>query len=351
MQSLKYYFILILVSILFQGCCLHQWPEVEMPEDPNEKRVVLHLHFNPDMYVWEHTYSAETESVSQSHPDATDFPQHPGATDVYDNSRIYGTLRHIIRIYPIDDDKNYLKEIVLNNPTRGIYDCDVEFFILPGLYNIAVWSDLREFDTDDYFHNADDFFSVNLENGHKGNTDYRDAFSGRLQVNVGTGIEDLGTVEMKRPSGKYEFIATDLQDFLSKEKGKRNASDLLDYKVVITYPLYMPCSFSVIEDRLVDSRTGVSFTSTMTPVNDEEVSLGFDYVMINSVRDQGNAQAVTVMLTVFDSEDNKVANSAPIKVPIRRDNHTVIRSAFLSENADGGVTIDPDYDGDHNIWM
>lgn len=348
MHSLKYYIIMIIVAVLFQGCCIHQWPELNAPD---ENRVVLHLHFDPDMYVWEHTYSSETETVTQSHPDASIFPQHPGTTDVYDNTRIYGMMRHIIRVYPVDDDKNYLKEIVLDSPTRGKYDCDVELNINPGVYNIAVWSDLREFDTDDYFHNANDFFSVNLENGHKGNSDFRDAFSGRLQVYVEEGIEDLGTVEMKRPSGKFEFIATDLHDFLAKEKNKRNTSDLLDYKVVISYPMYMPCSFSVIDDRLVDSRSGVSFTSEMTPINDEEVSLGFDYVMINPVNGQGNAQAVTVMLTVFDSEGNQVANSAPIKVPIRRDNHTVIRSAFLSENADGGVKIDPDYDGDHNIWM
>ena len=39
----------------------------------------------------------------------------------------------------------------------------------------------------------------------------------------------------------------------------------------------------------------------------------------------------------------------PIRVPLRRSVHTVVRGSFLLSDASGGMGIDPGYDGDHNM--
>lgn len=344
-----------LMCLLFmanmQSCCIHLWPDPPEPENPT---LVLHLRFNPDMYVWEHLYDADTEKLTELHPEMTAHPGHPGTSDQYDNSRPTGYIRHIVRIYPEGDPVNYIDEVEVNNFTGSSYDCDILLDLPLGRYDIVVWSDLRENSFDSHFHNAGNFLSINLVN-HQGNNDYRDAFRGRCSIVVNAEEIQEATVDMWRPIAKYEFVATDLADFIDREttRTKSSRANIDEYTVTFIYPHYMPSSFSAIDDRLVDSTTGVSFSCNMKQIADDEVSLGFDYVMINSTAEKGSsaAQNVTVQVQVSDAMGEVVARSTPISVPLRRDDHTVIRSKFLSEKAEGGVAIDPDYDGDHNIFQ
>jgi len=39
----------------------------------------------------------------------------------------------------------------------------------------------------------------------------------------------------------------------------------------------------------------------------------------------------------------------PIEVPLKRSHHTIMTGMFLMSEASGGVTINPDFDGDHNL--
>ena len=41
--------------------------------------------------------------------------------------------------------------------------------------------------------------------------------------------------------------------------------------------------------------------------------------------------------------------SEPIEVPLQRNRHTVIRGMFLMSEASGGVSINPEFDGDYNL--
>lgn len=352
---------LLLSSLLLLGatsCCIHQWPEKK--EVVTEGTVVLHLHFNPIFYVWPHTYDGETGTVHESYPDEGLTHFHPGTVDLYDNTQSMGMIRHVVRIYPAGEDIAYVKEIVLENPNSFAanaaqsYDCDIPVKLDPGNYNAVVWSELREDYSSAYFHNSTDFFSISLNGSeHKGNTEFRDAFRGVKGFEIISDTETRQTVEMNRPMAKYEFVATGLQDFIEREttRTRDSRAELSDYKVVFTYTNFMPSSYNAVDDRLVDSKAGVQFEGKMSQISSDEATMGFDFVMINNSEPSRSPQAVTVMVTVFDPDGEQVANSSPITVPLRRDDHTVIRSAFLSVNADGGVYIDPDYDGDHNIIM
>lgn len=353
----------LLLCLLFtpalQSCCIHLWPDPL--EEELTPQMLLHLKFNPDFYVWEHLYDADTETVTERYPDQAVRPDFPGTTDVYDNTRPSGLIRHTLRVYPAGDAVNYIKEVKVSDVVNGLYDCDIPLELPAGNYDVVVWSDLRENSDADYFYNVGNFLSINLDR-HEGNNDYRDAFRGKISLTVTDLPQQEATVEMWRPMAKFEFVATGLKAAIEREtartEGMRVAGsrvEITQYSVTFSYPMYMPASYSAVDDRLVDSKTGISFPGKIRQISDDEISLGFDYVMINAIerRQTGSrdAQGVSVMVEVRDPYGEVVARSSIISVPLRRDNHTVIRSDFLSKKADGGVTIDPDYDGDHNVFL
>ena len=164
---------------------------------------------------------------------------------------------------------------------------------------------------------------------------------------------------MIRPLGKYEFITTDLMEFVGKEANniaKRSAEggtnttsstpavDLDDYRVVFFYVGFMPNAYSLITDKPVDSATGIHFSSKLTQISQSEASMGFDYIFVN-----GKESVTTVVVGIFNRAGEQLGMTAPIDVPIKRGIHTIIEGKFLLEDNKGGVNINPDFDGDFNL--
>lgn len=352
----------MVLAFVMSSCCIHQWPEDREPQVPvpeGGNLIRLHLHFAPDMFVWPHDYDKEKRVANQTSPESAVIPEQPGTTDIYDNTIAVGQVKHIIRIYPAGDAVNYIREIVADQEINAGYEYEIELELPAGLYDVAVWSDPVN-KGDLFFHDPSDFLSVNLNGNHRVNSDSQDAFRGMKTISV----EDIDAdqyyvVEMKRPYSKYELIANDLRAFIENEttrytragSGSSKVPDITEYKVYYSYPGYMPYSYSVIDDRLVDSKSGQVFESRITKINDDEATLGFHYVLINAVSNVGDSQGVAFKLWVVAPDGKEVASSATFTIPLRRDNHTVIRGEFLTEESEGGVVIDPDYEGDHNIEM
>ena len=59
--------------------------------------------------------------------------------------------------------------------------------------------------------------------------------------------------------------------------------------------------------------------------------------------------AVTVQIGLYDKQDRQVALTEPINVPLQRSHHTSLKGSFLIPEASGGITIKPEFDGNHNI--
>lgn len=164
--------------------------------------------------------------------------------------------------------------------------------------------------------------------------------------------------------GKFMFISDDFYTFLTRvakaleEEGKidkvnskatyeelRQFIELEDYEVRFRYNMFMPSSFNMFTDKPADSWTGMSFASIMTPINENEISLGFDYVFVN-----GSETTLSISVEVYNGDNELLAASNPINVPIVRSKLTIVRGAFLTLDASGGVCINPGYDGDdYNI--
>ena len=343
-------YLIIYLSLLLVGCNVHEWPD--------KREMVsfyLNLNFHPAMGEQDYFYS---RGNSRSAVDAHD-------------------LRYVVRAYPLNADgsasSEHTAEFVFSKPNTAIgddYNYSTRLELPAGSYRLSVWADFVDAGTTSHtYYNYDNFSSIVLHGSHKANTDYRDAFSGSQHITLESSIyEDVellnATVEMTRPLAKYTFISTDLKEFIDKEllRMSRNEAstgdelqsdagsrviDLEDYKVMIYYPMYMPNTYNIFTDKAVNSATGVMYESKLTRLDVNEASMGFDYVVIN---DDPDAK-VTVKVGLFDLEGNQLAMSESFNIPLKRSVNTLVRGKFLVVDADGGISIDPSFDGDHNIVL
>ena len=141
--------------------------------------------------------------------------------------------------------------------------------------------------------------------------------------------------------GKIKFVATDYNQFLVKPIGLR---------IMVAYPGFLPHRYSVVRGVPFDATTGVYFiTNELTELSTEgdgSATLGYDYVMVN-----GDESSVTVALGLYNDEGKLVGQSGNINVPIRRGGLTVVKGHFLTKTqSSGGIGIDPNFEGDINVY-
>lgn len=355
-----YLLTIVLTASLLCGCPVHQWPEqkkddpaIDVPDpEVGTAKGKIHLRFEPDLWVWEHFYfNTGTGEVREAYPDENVDGNHPGTTEQYRTLFDHGMMRYIVNIYLPDNFASPYAEYEFSRNAADGFDCDVDIELEAGDYDIVVWADLYEDTVSDLFHDASNFLSVRLlVEDYRANSDYRDGYRGIRRVSVEPTPEgemsEYIEIAMRRPMAKFEFITTDLSEFLDNELRRTlTRAEVDEYTVVFSYTGYLPTEYSAIDDSLVDISTGVSFESSITPLESGEASMGFDYVFINDSESAG----VEVKLTVKDKAGEVVASTPSIGVPLRRNHHTILRGEFLSRIASGQIVIDPEYQGDYNI--
>ncbi len=342
----------LLPLTLLLSCDVHEFPDA-----PETRPHVIRLVHSTELPQWHMDYSLDAGITSKGEaPTKTVMPE--------------GHMRYIIRTYPVTKKGRaanaHVQEFKFTRDICGGYDEEFVLDLIPGDYQLMVWTDLTETHDEEPYYNPADFGNITFyRDEHCGNTDYRDAFRGVMDISVGQSImdelPDTTVVDMERPLAKYEFLTTDLHDFLTKEQtrvdllSKAEAKEgsyvqtkvsLDDYDVMIFYPGFMPCAYSMFTDKAVNSSTGVRFPSRITRINDTEASVGFDYVFVNHKQ-----ASVSVQVGIYSKDGIQLSLSNPIEVPLKRSHHTILRGTFLTQKASGGIIINPDFDGDHNIIL
>lgn len=345
--------------LLLSSCDVHQFPEMREPVTPPETPVetsTMHLSlvYSPDLYVWNHTYDTKTGKITEQNPSLDIFPDYPGTSEKYSNI-IEGSVMEIHVKVTDSKSKEVAYETFYKSADEKGYDTEISMELESGKdYIVTAWSHLLESDESLPFYDASDFNSIKLiSDKFSGNTDYRDGYRGKISI-AADELDNVKEVAMSRPMAKYEFVTTDLSEFLEIEAARRGTSTRSiseDYVVVIYYPAYYPDSYSAFDDRLENANGGYSFDSVITTevniTGDNEASLGFDYVLANNDKDV----AVQAQLAVFDKTGIQVSSTSLLTIPLRRDHHTVLRGTFLTSTGNGGIGIDPGFDGDHNITI
>lgn len=335
-------FFILIVSML-TGCDVH-----EFPCPPETASLRLQLSFDTKMTKWHHSYNDKQ---------ITD----DGFGEIYYNDNEHGIMRYIVRAYPASSQHvdNPSKEFIFYRDIADGYDCELTVDLPAGIYDVMIWADiLPTMDVSPYY-NASNFAEIVLEGQYAGNTDFRDAFRGTSSARITAETYEhepfLSVVEMRHPLAKFEFITKDLLEFIDKEAKRLAMSsgksqilqppvNINDYRVIFHYSGFMPNAYSIFTDKPVDSATGMQFESRIERINASEATLGFDYVFVN-----GKESTVSVRIGIYDNVGKCLSLTDAIEVPTKRDAHTILKGEFLMSKASGGVQIDPDFDGDHNI--
>ena len=363
------------------SCAVHEWPE------PTPADVIVNLDFDTQMPQ----YKVLNEEGTRASHDGRDYD-----------------IRYTIAAYRLLQDGSYAEEPfllkVFSKDEIEELNATFRFSIDEGSYRFYVWTDFVLAGTQsDYFYNTTSFRRISLQGTHEGNNDFRDAFSGSADLKVirrgSKETPSTVTVQMRRPLAKFEFITTDLQEFITKtieamirkeeaeaaakagetksEGGdnpeditpiesdtktdgdtksdddtksdgdtKTPVVDLEKYKVVFFYSGYMPNAYNMMEGKPCDSATGVKFSSAISAIDSHDARLGFDYVFVN-----GKESSVMVTVGLYDEEGTQLSMSNQIEVPIKRSMLTTVRGSFLMQNTGGGVAIEPGFDGEYNIVL
>lgn len=333
------------------SCTVHEWPE------PSPADVIVNLDFDTQLPQ----YKVLNEEGTRASHDGRDYD-----------------IRYTIAAYRLLQDGSYAEEPfllkVFSKDEIEELSASFRFSIDEGSYRFYVWTDFVLAGTQsDYFYNTTNFRRISLQGTHEGNNDFRDAFSGSADLKVirlgSKETPSTVTVQMRRPLAKFEFITTDLQEFITKtieamirkEEAEAAAKagetksdgdtktpvvDLEKYTVVFFYSGYMPNAYNMMEGKPCDSATGVKFSSAISAIDNHDARLGFDYVFVN-----GEESSVMVTVALYDEEGTQLSISRQIEVPIKRSMLTTVRGSFLMQNTGGGVAIDPGFEDEFNIYI
>lgn len=344
MKTINRYIMIIvaIMSISFMSCNVHEWPDEEASVN-----VRLNLDFNTFMDEYLTMYA--------------DLGRASRAPEDYD-------VRYIIKAHLYISDDEYLPtaftEFRFTRDEVESLNCSRDITLAPGKYKIMVWTDFVEQDTDtDKFYAPDNFSHISMTGEYDGNNDFRDAFVGDVDLNIG--FTDLShssvveeTVYMERPLAKYYFITTDVEEFASRYFEMHGLKSLpsaivgpeqIDYdklSLKFSYTGYLPCVFNMHTNRPIDSMTGVTFDSKISDISGSEATLGFDYVLVN-----GEESSVSVEVALYDTDGSVISMSGTINVPLVRGKYTIVKGKFFTQNQSGGVGIDPSFDGEWNVWI
>lgn len=337
----------VAAMVLVTGCDVHEFPDDRV----KTADLTLHLDFTLELPPYKDIIYNQGEGRAE-------FPSD------------YLDIRYMVNIYRSVNGRDFQQQpdrtVVMTRDDVTQLDNDMPLTLEEGYYKFMVWTDfVDDGSKDDKYYSTSDFTSITVAYPHTGNDDYRDAFRGELTATVVEKETTDLTVEMSRPMGKYRFIATDFDRFLTRAEEMARAEweesraldpesapsqmpavNVNDYKVVMRYPGFMPHVFNMYTNRPADSRTGVTYPGRILRINDQEAELGFDYVFVN-----GKEAPVTVAVDIYDKKNNLIGSSGAIDVPLMRSMLTTVKGDFLTSKASGGVGVNPDFDGEFNIIL
>lgn len=319
----------LILGLSVVSCDVHEFPDPK----PKEMEFTLNLNYDTNLPLYKIVeYEEETRS----------------AIDEEYN------VRHIVKVFDAEAEgaeaRMELYHFEFINDNIAELNTTITLSILPGNYNFVVWSDYVKADNNASLHyDTNNFEEIALQGEtHIGGDDFRDAFRGDVISEVSDSVVEA-TIEMGRPMAKFNFVSVDVEDFIVKVASEDITPngvdiDLTEYKAVFHYQGFMPYSYNMFTDKPADAKTGVKFETSLRRLSDSEAELGFDYVFVN-----GNESTMVVSVEIYDSQNRLISSFKPIDVPLVRSKLTTVKARFLTSEAEGGVTIIPDYDGEHNI--
>jgi len=241
-----------------------------------------------------------------------------------------------------------------------------DFFIKTNLqtrkYKVIVWMDYVKKGTEtDLFYNTSNGESINAihlpsAENYVAGSDFKDAQTFVSSIDLtpfaGQWFADI-TIKapLSRPVSKITVLTNDLSEY-AKTLGytgplKELAEDLT---VEFSYDGFFPTGFNAYTGRLNDSETGFGFkTDARYPYTFEGTDytrIGSDYVFVN-----GESSHVNITVKISSRNGQFIREVGSVSVPIVRDRETVVIYKFLTGDYFPKIGINPDFDGEFNIYV
>lgn len=327
--------------------CIHEYPDEKAPHD-----VRVHV---SHLMTWTHSdFTVQRSRASEPAGAPAAAPAIPAAVRYHFQLFTPGFLDAPVAEY----------QFTRSDLDRSDFTTTVS--VPPGDYLLYAWSDIANASTaQSRFFNSTDFSKIHYTEPYDGNNEMRDAFRGVASFTVDES-EDADYVvdaplQLERPLARYEFISTDLLDFLEGEADRgmidytptpsKSPAEIISripefnkYRVRMIYTGYMPSTFNNFINKPIDSRTGMAYDAKIKILNESEASIGFDHVMVNGIE-----SSVAVAVEIYDPDNLLIARVNTINVPTKRNRNTTVRGRFLTSKATGGAVINPGFNGEFNI--
>jgi hypothetical protein len=329
-----------LLLLTASSCDIHQYPDDDepIPTIGGEHNFTVKVHHELDM----DDYVYRVDSLNSRSNTFIDY--------TYDEDV---SVRYIMCIFDADKQGQCIYKQYYYNDNLSLEDFTVNL-VLPSEVEyddvVYVWSDFVDRETHNpIYYNASNFRNVTYTSRYVADTRSRDCFEGWFnlsQVKPKTKATEPTELEvdLTRPVGIYTVVATDLDKFTHEYL---NGASLKDYRVEVRYPSYTPYGIDILDNDIVDVSTSVKYNSSILVVNDKVAILGYDYSFLNTSDDAG----VDIQLYLIKPDGSEKILTKPIRVPMRRNQHTYVVGPFLTSAAQAGFNIDYKYTSDYNIYL
>lgn len=335
--------IVILISLLAVMSCekVHQWPEHGREVDPTAVDVSVNVSCEIDLDI---------EKI------ITKGSAAPIYTD--ENAEKY-LRRFLIDIY---EEGQHGDNLVFSNVfTQEVTDKNNLTFnadLHTHRYNAVIWMDyvLKEDMKDLYYLTSGGMSAIRIQpvDSYRGSVDFKDAQTVVYPFDLTDQTEWFAhvtiDVPLQRPVAKITFEATDFEEFARKEGCPEDKYEEFakNYLIHFIYNGYLPTGFNALTQKLNDSQTGYHFDSTPKWIKGTpDARMGFDYIFVN-----GEQSSVTVSVEIVSKKDGTIVNrSDGIVVPTYRGKETVVRDKFFTRDYVPGIGINPEFEGEFNVYV
>ena len=240
------------------------------------------------------------------------------------------TFRNIICVYKMDATGSVISQEKPDYSFSWEGEKTTYTGSLPvGKYRVLAWSDHKGGSS--LYWDASDFTSIKMDGTHQGSDENVRAFKGDVVLDVTDNGNRALSIPMASPMGKFVVLSTEAQQ-----------AALNGLKVRFTYSQFMPSAFGMFHDKPVDSKSGVSFTSTPEEGPEGTVQLGYDYVLTN-----GAESTVPMLMEILSGSE--VASFFTFNIPLVRGKITTVKGEFLSGGSQAAITIDTEFEGSFTV--
>ncbi|MCD7851498.1 MAG: FimB/Mfa2 family fimbrial subunit [Parabacteroides sp.] len=245
-------------------------------------------------------------------------------------------LRCVAEVYRKGTDtRTHRRELLCERQADGRYAA--ELFLLPGDYDLRLWTDWNG----DYYDTEDlTAVTVRTENYIAGTiTDTKDAYYATATISVSESTEETA-IELPRPFARYRLVATDVEGY-NRLVEKEDYPPIENLEVRVGYEGFFPTGFDVATGKPNDALTGIFYTTVPVGADGfdkaEALQVGGDFVLTN-----GEESFVTSTVKIIDRTTGEtVSRTAGVKIPYRRGHLTTVTGHFLTAGkTTGGVQID-----------